>query len=122
MRDHPDYYTQLLQRQLDGDPRLTPRERRELDLHLLVCPLCNYHYAIWLQAHDPRLSRQMLHDLWAALTPSVLAPYLEELAEALRSPEPLPGFYQLLWEAVRCDPETLIRLQLLQVCADQSKY
>ena len=114
MHDHLPYYTTLLQRQLAGDPYLTARERRELDLHLLICPWCNYTYATWLRSRDPERAAGRLHDLARRLTVDYVAPYLEDLAEALRQPQPLTGFQAWLWDYVRRDRDALTQLRLAQ--------
>ncbi|MBN1877867.1 MAG: hypothetical protein JXA33_26840 [Anaerolineae bacterium] len=57
---HPDYYTHLLERRLNNDPTLTVNERRELDLHLLICRHCNEHYK-HLRHAEPLLPLQTLY-------------------------------------------------------------
>lgn len=58
--EHANYYTRLLERRCNSDPTLTVSERRELDLHLLICRQCKEHYA-QLQRSQPSLSLQTLH-------------------------------------------------------------
>lgn len=114
MHDHPPYYTALLQRQLAGDPYLTYRERSELDLHLLICPWCSYTYATWLRYHDPERADELLRDLARRLTVDYVAPYLEDLAAALRQPQPLTDFQVWLWDYARRDQDALAQLRLAQ--------
>jgi hypothetical protein len=60
---HPDYYTHLLARRLHDDPTLTVNERRELDLHLLICKQCNADYTAWTQQHRLTLTSKSLMKL-----------------------------------------------------------
>ncbi|MEA3397492.1 MAG: hypothetical protein U9R05_08525 [Chloroflexota bacterium] len=114
MHAHPPYYTTLLQCQLAGAPYLTARERRELDLHLLICPWCNYTYATWLRHRDPERADGLLRDLARRLTADYVAPYLEDLAAALSQSQSLTGFQTWLWDYVRRDRDALAQLRLAQ--------
>ena len=114
MTVHPAYYAALLRRQFDGDPDLTPVERRELDLHLLICPQCNYEYAELLMPHDPQSARRLMSAIEGALTPDLVTPYLRDLAHAVRADCPLTGFQRMLWRFVERDRETLGRFRLLE--------
>ncbi len=114
---HPIFYRDLLRRRFAGDPALTPAERRELDLHLLICPECNYDYARLLLPGAPELARSTFDALEGALTADLVTPYLHDLARALRSEQPLTGFQELLWRFVCRDRESLGRLRLLEAAA-----
>ncbi len=112
MDEHPDFYDRLLQRQLDGDPTLTYREYRELDLHLLICPRCNYHYAARM-AGEP-LAAQLGARLRTMLTAETVMPYLEEMAAALHAQRPLSGFQRFLWDFIREDHRALGRFRVVE--------
>lgn len=111
---HPIYYTELLRRRFAGDPALTSAERKELDLHLLICPECNYDYARLLLPHAPEVAEALLQGLETKLTAELVTPYLRDLAGALRGQNPLTGFQQMLWRFVCQDREALGRFRLLE--------
>ena len=111
---HPTYYRDLLRRRFAGDPALTPAERRELDLHLLICPECNYDYARLLLPKAPETAEALLQDLEGALTADLVTPYLHDLARTLKRQEPLSGFQRMLWQFVCQDRETLGRFRLFE--------
>jgi len=108
------YYTTLLQRRLARDPTLTDLERRELDLHILSCPRCAYTLAVVGSAREPERTADILHTLAHRLTPAQVAPYLEELAEALQRSHALTDFQRWLWDYVRHTPAVLAEVRLLQ--------
>mgnify|MGYP001015856570 CR=1 FL=1 len=112
MDEHPDFYDRLLQRQLDGDPTLTYREYRELDLHLLICPRCTYYVAARM-AGEP-LAAQLRARLRTMLTAERVTPYMEELAAALHAQRPLSGFQGFLWDFIREDRRALGRFRLVE--------
>lgn len=114
MHHHPEFYTILLRRRLAGDPMLTGRELRELDLHLLGCPACNFVYLAWLRERDPERADGLLRELEARLQPHHVRPYLPELAQALHAPRALNGFESWLWEVVRGDHTLLAQLRLAE--------
>lgn len=114
MTQHPTYYRDLLRRRFAGNPALTPAERRELDLHLLICPECNYDYARLLLPHAPETAEALLQDLEGVLTADLVAPYLQELARAFKIGQQLTEFQGLLWRFVSQDPETLGHFRLLE--------
>lgn len=112
MDEHPDFYDKLLQRHLDGDPTLTYREYRELDLHLLICPRCNYHVAARM-AGEP-LAAALRPRLRALLTAETVTPYMEELATALHAQRPLSGFQSFLWDFIREDRRALGQFRVVE--------
>jgi hypothetical protein len=111
---HPTYYSDLLRRRFTGHPPLTPAERRELDLHLLICPECNYDYARLLLPHVPETAEALFQGLEGVLTADLVTPYLRDLVRAFQEQQPLTGFQQLLWRFVSGDPEALGRFRLLE--------
>ena len=111
---HPTYYTDLLQRRFSADPALTPGERRELDLHLLICPECNYDYARLLLPRAPDAAESLLEGLEGALTADLVTPYLRDLVHAIHGDRPMTGFLRLLWQFVCCDREALGRFRLME--------
>jgi hypothetical protein len=112
---HPTFYRDLLRRRFVGDPALTPAERRELDLHLLICPECNYDYARLLLPQAPEMADTLLRNLEGALTTDLVFPYLRDLARALHTQQPLTGFQELLWRFICHDREALGQFRLLEV-------
>jgi hypothetical protein len=114
MNIHPPYYTELVWREFHGDPELTPAERRELELHLLICPQCNYEYAQLLLPDEPQKATQRLQAMENALTAELVTPYLRDLARAVRSGRPLTGFQHMVWQFVCRDREALGRYRLLE--------
>jgi len=119
---HPPFYTTLLHRRLAGDLTLTPEERQELDLHLLVCPQCNYDAAQLLQPRYSGAAAQLRQRLTAVLTVELVLPYLPDLAQAIRAGRPLTGFQELVWDFVAHNPVALGYLGLLEAAgplADQ---
>ncbi|HXK42086.1 MAG TPA: hypothetical protein PKV82_04600 [Anaerolineae bacterium] len=114
MHHHPEFYTALLRRRLDGDPMLTGRELRELDLHLLGCPVCNFVYLAWLGERDPERADGLLRELEARLRPQHMLPYLPELVQALYAPRALHSFESWLWEVVQRDHVLLGQLRLAE--------
>ncbi|MDD3828910.1 MAG: zf-HC2 domain-containing protein [Anaerolineae bacterium] len=114
MGTHPDYYRDLLRRRFAGDPSLTPAERKELDLHLLICPECNYDYARMLLPSVPGVAEGLLRDLEGALTAELVAPYLHDLARARYESPDLEGFQELLWRYVCSNREALGRFRLAE--------
>ena len=117
MTTHPVYYATLLRRQFDGDPDVTPVERRELDLHLLICPQCNYDYAELLMPRDPHGAQQVVSALESTLTADMVTPYLRDLARTVRAGRPLSGFQRLLWRFLCRDREAMGRFRLLEADA-----
>jgi hypothetical protein len=111
---HPAYYTDLLRRRFSADPALTPAERRELDLHLLICPECNYDYTRLLLPHAPDAAESLLEELEGALTADLVTPYLRDLVQAVRGDRPMTGFLWLLWQFVCRDHEALGRFRLME--------
>jgi len=89
-------------------------QRRELDLHFLICPQCRYDHARLLQPQAPETAEVLLQDLEHTLTTDLVTPYLRDLARAMLACRPLTGFQRLLWQFVQRDPESLGRLRLLQ--------
>lgn len=118
---HPSFYTELLRRRFTGDPSLTPAERRELDLHLLICPECNYDYSRLLVPQAPELAERLAQTLAGALTADLVTPYLADLARAMRAGRPLTGFQRLLWQFVSGDREALGRYRLFEAAAEVSE-
>jgi hypothetical protein len=124
MGEHPDYYTALLNRRLatetarapSTDPAqpLTPAERREMELHLSICPQCSHDYASLLMSHAPRRARRLLRDVEDSLTADSVKPYLRDLAQAIQARRPLTGFQRLVWRFVCQDRETLGRFRLIE--------
>jgi hypothetical protein len=114
MMTHPTYYAELLRRRFAGDPALTPAERKELDLHLLICPECNYDYARLLLPRAPEVAEALLQGLEKRLTADLVTPYLHELARAFKGQTALSGFQQMLWRFVCQDREALGRFRLLE--------
>jgi len=112
MDEHPDFYDRLLQRYLDADPTLTYREHRELDLHLLICPRCNYQIAARM-AGEP-LAASLRPRLRALLSAKTVTPYMEELAAALHAQRPLSGFQSFLWDFIREDHRALGRFRVVE--------
>lgn len=111
---HPLYYTDLLRRRFAGDPPLSPAERHELDLHLLICPQCNYDYSRMLLPHTPDLAEALLSDLEGTLNADLVTPYLRDLVRAVRGKQPLTGFLDLLWRFICRDREALGRFRLME--------
>ena len=111
---HPTYYTDLLRRRFAGHPALTPAERKELDLHLLICPECNYDYARLLLPRAPEMAEQLLQGLETRLTADLVTPYLRDLARAFQGEIGLNGFQQMLWRFVCQDREALGRFRLAE--------
>jgi len=111
---HPTFYSDLLRRRFAGDPALTPAERKELDLHLLICPECNYDYARLLLPHAPELAELLLERLGGALTADLVTPYLRELVRAVHGQRPMSDFQRFLWHLVCRDREMLGRFRLLE--------
>ena len=114
MPNHPDCYTDLLRRRFTGSPPLTPAERTELDLHLLICPQCNYDYAGLLLAQAPDRAADYLEQFAAALESDAVTPYLHELARARRAGRPLSGFQACIWQFVCRDPVALGNYRLIE--------
>lgn len=114
MSSHPAHYTRLLRRQFGDDPPLTCLERRELDLHLLLCIQCRYDRAVSYESQSPDHAVALLRDLQDSLTPDSVTPYLRDLARAMRAGRDLDGFQQMMWQFARRDPETLGRFRLLE--------
>jgi hypothetical protein len=106
---HPDFYTDLLRRRFFPDPPLTPAERHELDLHLLICPQCNYDYAVLLAPGAPDRAANFLEQLQDELTADIAAPFLLDVARARRAGRPLSGFQSLVWELVCRDAAARLR-------------
>lgn len=114
MSTHPSYYTDLVQRWFRDDPSLMPRERQELDLHLLICPQCSYDYAWLLRSQAPEKSEALLRSLEGTLTAELVTPYLRDLVWTVHAGQPLTGFQCLLWQFVHRDREALGRFRLLE--------
>ena len=114
MSTHPAYYTALLRRRFTGDPKLTQDERRELDLHLLICPQCNYDYAELLMPHEPLAARHLMATLEDALTPDLVTPYLRDLARATLAGQSLTGFQRAVWRFLQRNREAMGRYRLLE--------
>lgn len=114
MTYHPDYYTHLLERRLAGDPDLSPAERYELDLHMLICLQCNYTYAEWLHNREPERAEQLMQQVERALTTDRVIPYLDDLAQVLHSRHALTGFQEMLWRYVQRDAEAMTWLNVAQ--------
>ena len=115
MSRHPTFYRDLLRRRFHADPRLTPAERHELDLHLLICPECNFDYARMLvPPQAPQVAEAFLRNLEGALTADLVTPYLGDLARAVAGGGTLNEFHQLLWHFVSHNPEALGRFRLAE--------
>ncbi len=114
MPNHPNFYTDLLRRRFTGDPRLTLPERAELDLHLLICPQCNYDYASLLVVQAPERAAAYLAQFEAALDTDAVTPYLRDLARARRAGRPLSGFQERIWQFVCRDPVALGHYRLIE--------
>ena len=114
MSQHPTYYRDLLRRRFQADPGLTPAERHELDLHLLICPECNFDYARMLVPRAPQVAEALMRDLESALTADLVTPYLRDLAKAFTGGQPLGEFHQLLWQFISRNPEALGRFRLAE--------
>jgi hypothetical protein len=91
-----------------------------MDLHLLICPRCNYDYARLLSPRDPETADRLLRDMENALTADLVTPYLPDLVHAMRSDRSLAGFQRMLWRFVCRDRETLGRFRLLEANAKLS--
>ncbi len=107
MARHPEFYTDLLRRRFTHDPPLTPDERHELDLHLLICPECNFDYAHLLFAETPHQAETRLRQIDEELSVDVVTPYLRDLARAQRAGRPLTAFQRMIWAFVCRDREAL---------------
>ena len=114
MPNHPNFYTDLLRRRFTGGPPLTPPERAELDLHLLICPQCNYDYATLLVAQAPERGEAYLEQFADALEADAVTPYLRELARTRRAGRPLSGFQESIWQFVCRDPFALGNYRLIE--------
>lgn len=68
MKQHPDFYTHLLKRRLADDSTLSDTERRELDAHLLICPVCHASVSAILAQSPPVLETTLWKKL-AELSP-----------------------------------------------------
>ncbi len=115
MPNHPSFYTDLLRRRFTGDAPLTPAERAELDLHLLICPQCNYDYAALLVAQAPERAATYLEQFTAALEADIVTPYLHALARARRAGRPLDGFQECIWQFICRDPTALANYRLVEM-------
>ena len=111
---HPSYYSDLLRRQVAGEPALTPTERQELDLHFLICLQCNYDYAQLLRPDDPAEAKTWLRNLKGKLTADRVMPYLRDLVRAVQAGQPLTGFQDLLWWFIQRDREALGYFRLVE--------
>lgn len=114
MPNHPNFYTDLLRRRVTGDPPLTPAEREELNLHLLICPQCNHDYAALLVVRAPERGAAYLEQLAMALEADAVTPYLHALARARRAGRPLSNFQEHLWQFICRDPTTLGNYRLIE--------
>ncbi|MCW5853915.1 MAG: zf-HC2 domain-containing protein, partial [Anaerolineae bacterium] len=83
MGAHPPYYTHLAQRWFDGEPPLTPAQAHELELHLLICPVCAYATAQRLMADEPAEAQRLMAEAVAMLRGNRLIAYLRDLAETM---------------------------------------
>lgn len=115
MTYHPDYYTNLLERRLADAPSLSPAERYELDLHMLICLQCNHRYAEWLCEREPERAARLRQQVEGALTTDRVIPYLDDLAQALHSRRPLSSFQETLWDYLQRDPDAMAWLHVAQV-------
>jgi len=114
MPNHPVFYTDLLRRRFAGSPPLTPAERAELDLHLLICPQCNYDYAALLVTQAPERAEAYLEQWVAALDADAVTPYLRDVARARRAGRPLSDFQERIWQFVCRDPAALGNYRLIE--------
>jgi hypothetical protein len=114
MLNHPSFYTELLRRRFMGSPHLTPLERAELDLHLLICPQCNYDYATLLVIQAPERTADYLERFTAALDADAVTSDLQALARARRAGRPLSDFQQCIWQFVCRDPVALGNYRLIE--------
>lgn len=114
MTNHPNFYTDLLRRRFTAGLPLTPAEREELDLHLLICPQCNYDYAALLVVQAPERGAAYLEQLAAALEADAVTPYLHALARARRAGRPLTAFQECLWQFVCRDAAALANYRLVE--------
>ena len=111
---HPNYYYDLLRRRVASDPVLTPTEHQELDLHLLICLQCNYHYAQLLRPDHSEEAETWLRTLEARLTADGVIPYLRDLVRAIQAGQLLTGFQGLLWRFIQRDQEALGYFRLVE--------
>ncbi len=114
MNKHPTFYTNLLQRRFTGEAGLKTAERRELDLHLLICPKCNYDYAWLLMPHAPETASKLLRETEGSLTADLIAPYLRDLARIVQAGQPLTGFQRMLWRFLSRDREAMGQFRLIE--------
>lgn len=114
MARHPDFYTDLLRRRFTLDPPLAPAERHELDLHLLICPQCNFDYAQLLFAERPQQAETRVQQLGEDLQIDIVIPYLRDLVRAQHAGRPLSAFERLIWEFVCRDPQALGCYRLIE--------
>jgi hypothetical protein len=114
MPNHPDFYTDLLRRRFVGSPPLTPAERAELALHLLICPQCNFDYAALLAAQAPERAAAYWEQLAETLDADVVTPYLHDLARARRAGRPLNDLQAFVWQYVCRDPVALGNYRLIE--------
>jgi hypothetical protein len=114
MPRHPDLYLDLLRRRFTQDPALTPAERRELELHLLICPQCNFDYAQLLLANTPRQVDSYLIQSQQDLTADLVTPYLRDLVQTQRAGRRLTDFQRMIWHFVCRDPQALGAYRLIE--------
>lgn len=114
MPQHPPYYAELVRRRVAADPPLSLTERRELELHLRICPRCAYDLADRLRPGDPEAARTRLVELEGRLTAEQVTPYLRELAQAIRVGGSLTAFQRFLWSFLLRDREAMGRYRLFE--------
>ena len=107
MARHPEFYTDLLRRRFTHDPPLTPDERHELHLHLMICAECNFDYAHLLFTDFAQQAEARPQHLDEQVNADVVIPYLRDLVRAQRAGRPLTGFQRMIWEFVCRDREAL---------------
>ena len=107
MSQHPNYYAMLVHRRASPEDTLSAIESEELDLHLTICPRCAYELAEQFRPHEPAAARAVLNALEERLSADLVAPYLHELAVAIRNGASLDGFQRTLWHYLLRDAEAM---------------
>lgn len=114
MGAHPPYYTDLVRRRRNGEPPLSPSQAREIDLHLLICPMCAYDLAQALAVVAPDAAARLRDEVAALLRGDRLLPYLRDLAHTLCAGDEPTGFQRLVWDAIQADDVALGRFRLIE--------
>lgn len=92
-------------------------ERRELDLHLMLCLSCNHEYARLLLGRRPSTAQRLLQSIESALTAPLVRPYLPDLIQAQQAGQELSDLQKMLWRFVQRDPQALGEYRLCEALA-----